>query len=145
MYNYFEYKKRFKRDETADDSYFYCMKDGRPDGLYDLVHEIHGDMLPDDYKYDFIATAFSAIADGYTEDSAHEAMAADVSYWEVAQWHASHSDRREYANDNAYNTPESTIEEMQSNGQYTEKMEVFYAVSSWIDSELEAIEDDDEE
>ena len=60
--NWFKLKE-IKR-EGEDAKTIYVKKDGAPDWLTELVRDAHGDMLPDDYKYDYVVLALDAIIAG---------------------------------------------------------------------------------
>lgn len=92
---YFELKTR-KTDQ------FYCLKDGRPDWVQELVYSAHDGMLPDDFRYEIIHDCLEAISNeeqdclepesrnhvlidwlgsyGYRPDYCNEAMADYLEY-----------------------------------------------------------------
>ncbi len=54
-----------KRNDGAE---FVCLKDGSPQWMTDVIHEAHGDKLPDDTVYAFIEKCADALADA-SEDA----------------------------------------------------------------------------
>lgn len=60
-----EFAGMFERKTRAgpDGESFDCLKDGAPDWVSEIVHEAHGEMLPDDWRYRMIRAA----ADGIDE------------------------------------------------------------------------------
>ena len=95
MLKQFEQKIR-----DADNRKFYCLKDEAENReIYqDICMEAHGDMLPDDYKYDFIVEALEAIAEseeGEEEETIYE-IEADCYTSELTAWLNSHNSRVYY-------------------------------------------------
>jgi hypothetical protein len=85
------------RDRTRD---ILVPADGAPQWFTDLCHYAHGDMMPDDWRYEFIQDALSALADGADEDR----MDLDGLYPYSADrldWLASHLDRPGYCDEAA--------------------------------------------
>jgi hypothetical protein len=84
-----------KRDTARD---ILVPADGAPQWLTDLCHHAHGDMMPDDWKYEFIQDALAAIEDGADEDR----IDLDALYPYTADrldWLASHLDRPGYCDE----------------------------------------------
>ena len=63
--SYFETALRADGANIAGDSntVYVRLKDGAPEWVTDLVHDAHGDMLPDDWRYSVIQDALETIAD----------------------------------------------------------------------------------
>lgn len=59
-----EMQKVFVTSKRNDGAEYVHLKDGSPDWMTDVVHEVHGDKLPDDTVYALISRCVDAIADG---------------------------------------------------------------------------------
>lgn len=110
------------------------LADDAPDWLHDLVHEAHGDMLPDDWRYDVIREALGFIHEngGDLDDLAAE-FADDVDVYSSAllEWLASNLTRAGYCDTAAeeLGSPDSSdIMRLIGMGQYLERREVFDSV-----------------
>src|SRR5262245_19134289 len=55
--------RAFVRKTRDNGESFVSLPDGTPEWMIDLVHEAHGDMLPDDWRYRFVEMA----ADNFAE------------------------------------------------------------------------------
>jgi hypothetical protein len=55
--------KALQTKKRNDGNEFVSLKDGSPQWMTDVIHEAHGDKLPDDTTYAFIEKAADAIAD----------------------------------------------------------------------------------
>lgn len=152
-YNCFE---RFQRD--GSDEVLWRTKDGAPEWVTDLVHEAHGTMLPDDWRYDTIHSALSHISDTDAKDESdladedHAFCDANVDTYNGArtQWLASHLERAGYCDEAASEfgyDPDSGIFNLIGLGQYQESAEVWRSVVESLSEhrdaiELELVEDD---
>lgn len=59
----------FETRKRDDGSEFVCLKDSAPEWASDFVREAHGtEMLPDDYRYRWIAEALSLLAESLPAD-----------------------------------------------------------------------------
>jgi hypothetical protein len=135
---YFEQKER-------DGRKFWVTKDERPEELRDLIHEAHGDMMPEDWKYEFVVDALDAIAEERDEDS----IEADVYNRDLLNWLSSHLDRPGYCNQYAaeygINPEKFDIINVISGGQYLEKLEVYHSVVKSLEEIIENLEEDSDE
>ena len=121
---------------------FYCLKDGAPKEFQDIIHEAHGDMMPDDWKYDFIFEAAAALAE--TDDPDDITMEPDIYASDRLHWLASHLDRANYVDEavSEFGTDfRNGIVDLIGLGQMREKEEVL----SIIRHELEQWEPEDED
>jgi hypothetical protein len=50
-----------QRTRSGEDTYWSLKKDA-PEWMTEFVHEAHGDMFPDDHRYEFIRDALEASA-----------------------------------------------------------------------------------
>lgn len=129
------------------DREIYYLKENAPSELLEVVRMAHGDMLPDNYKYEFIVEALEAIADYDGDEDDIEELAdeleADCYDSDLLDWLNSHSIRIWYV--------DKAVEEMGHGGgimediamgQVEEKREVFFTV---LEDLRENLEEDDEE
>ena len=129
------------------DREIYYLKENAPSELLGAVRMAHGDMLPDDYKYEYIVGALEAIADYDGDEDDIEELAddleADCYDSDLLEWLNSHSIRTWYV--------DKAVEEMGHGGgimediamgQVEEKREVFFTV---LEDLREKLEEDDEE
>lgn len=152
-YDQFERKSR----ENGDD--FYSVKDGAPDWITDLVHDAHGSMLPDDWKYDAIHSVLGSIHDAGAEtaddlqDTDHEIADGLVDTYNAdrVRWLASHLDRGAYCDEAAkefgtdYDGDTVGIYDLIGAGQYMEAREIVGEVINSLREYMEEHEDEDEE
>ena len=137
----------FEVGKRDDGKTFFYLKDGAPEELHKMVRKVHGDMLPDDYKYEYIVGALEAIADYDGDEDDIEELAddleADCYDSDLLEWLNSHSIRTWYV--------DKAVEEMGHGGgimediamgQVEEKREVFFTV---LEDLRENLEEDDEE
>lgn len=137
----------FEVGKRDDGKTFFYLKDGAPEELHKMVRRVHGDMLPDDYKYEYIVGALEAIADYDGDEDDIEELAdeleADCYDSDLLEWLNSHSIRTWYV--------DKAVEEMGHGGgiiediamgQVEEEREVFFTV---LEDLREKLEEDDEE
>lgn len=111
------------------------LKDGSPQWMTDVVYACHesGDMLPDDWRYDFINEVAGALAEEHWENVDVES---DVYNHDLTQWIASRIDRAYYCDqaidELGYDPRASTMDRL-SFGQYYEKVEVKNALVAALD------------
>lgn len=97
-----ELSHALERNTRDDGSKFYSLKDGSPDWMRDACHAAHGDMMPDDARYELIndvAGALSELDDDADEDGARDAISEiepDIYTHDLLRWVASRNDRGSY-------------------------------------------------
>lgn len=134
------------RDERDDGTKFVKFADGSPDWMTDLSRAAHGDMMPDDWRYEFIEDAVSALENGDEEpndvDSAYPYTA------DRLRWLGSHSDRPGYCDEEAeeYSMESTGILTLIALGMGREMRETFDLVKSFLEGRVEELttESDDE-
>lgn len=150
-YDWFE---RFTRDD--DGPTLYRLRDGAPEWLTDdMIRPAHGDMLPDDHKYEMIATLLGAIHDSGAEDeeefthdgSDHDACESCVSHdrHDRYAWLSSNLSRVGYVEEfyAEFGGEGSTDPgELAARGWYMEAREVLSYVLSALRERLESIRDE---
>jgi len=87
LYDALEVRKR------PDGKKYYCLKNDSPLWMSDLIRQVHGDRLPDDYVYETIAETAAILADADPDadvDELWEALAegveADLYTKELTDW-----------------------------------------------------------
>lgn len=142
----------------------YKRKDDADDRLQELCYAAHDDMMPDDYKYNFIVDALGMIADADEDadlDDLYTEIEADVYNSNLLHWLSSNLNRADYIyhyieefgfpgikikHYDQLDTSEFNFFNLISNGQWMEKVEVFNSVLASlieITTELEDEEDDE--
>ena len=120
------------------DGYFYIRKDDAPEWVREIIKETHdnGDMLPDDYKYQFVVDALEALADSDDVDNARSIMhdGVDITTSRLLHWVQSHGYRKAYADDHIQEFSPETLDAILMGGQYMEREEVFQVVLSRIEN-----------
>ena len=124
---------------TNGDNYV-CFKDDRPQWMQDLAFRAHnnGAMLPNDYRYEFIESALTAIANHDGIEDIRNSIEADIYTSDLTAWLNSRNDRYQYV-DNAiedYGKGASVMDDIRM-GQYVERLEVFDAVANFLEDMAE--------
>lgn len=133
---------QFETAERADGESFVRLKEGAPDWLVTLVHEAHGDFLPDDWRYACIKSALGFIHDnepGELDDShellddSHEFADGEVDVYTSARlaWLSSNLNRASYCDEAVEEfgiSDDGGIIDRIGLGQYAEASEVYYSV-----------------
>lgn len=113
---------------------FWVLKDGKPDWMQELCHEAHGDMMPDDWKYEFVLEAVAALSDADDPDDVQ--LEADIYNSDLLQWLASHLERAGYVDeavDYGIDSKDFDIMQCIALGQLREKEEVLSIVRSYLE------------
>lgn len=144
----------FERRTREDGDAYYTLRDGAPEWLHDLVHEAHGDMLPDDWRYDAIHSALGAIHDSGADtpddcdDLEHEFADGEVDAYNGARvaWLGSHLQRGGYCDEAQEELGASGgVYDLIGAGQYMEAREVFASVLDSLRERFEELEAEAEE
>jgi hypothetical protein len=96
------------------------------ENLKQLVHDAHNDMLPDDYKYQFIYEALEAISESDNPDEIQ--LESDVYNSDLLKWVSSHLTRASYVDEAVETWEYRSFFEALSAGQYQEKNDVLAIV-----------------
>lgn len=133
----------FEQKARGDDT-IWTIKDGAPPEVQEMAHHAHGDMMPDDWRYEFIVSALDALAE--SEDPDDIALEPDIYTGEFMAWLGSRADRYSYVDevrdDLGAESFASITDEVQA-GQLREKEEVLGLVRSWLEenADLETCDD----
>ena len=131
------------RERTSEKDKIWVKKENAEQWVYDLVYRAHGygEMLPDDYRYEFIVQALDALCEHDTVDDARDSISPDIYNQELLDWLGSRIDRHEIVDEAAkeYGTSyDGGIISLISQGMHCEMMEVFDQVYAAIHERLEA-------
>ena len=139
---YFRYSGDTPSDNTRPN--IYTLSDGAPDWVHELVYQAHGDMMPDDYRYRFIACALEALTECADVDDARDYNEPSIYNGELLSWLSSHLSRYSYVDQAVedFGYPGDLMTAIMR-GQLEEMYEVFDSVLSYLEQRAE--EDDDEE
>ena len=86
--------ERKTRDAGAE---YVILRDGSPEWMQEVCREAHGDMLPDDTRYQMIEAVVDAIAEGTPDGDVYEqvdALPEPVYYNEAAGWLSTYAAQR---------------------------------------------------
>lgn len=123
---------------------FYHLRDGSPEWMTDVCRKAHGEMFPDDWRYQFISDAVDILAESDDWDEARDEVEADIYTSQLTAWLASRTGRYSYC--------DQYVEEMGadgdtlariSGGQWMERCEVFGLVAEALGDIGDSQEDDE--
>lgn len=142
---------RWFETATRDDGASYVRtREDRPEWLSELIHAAHGDMFPDDWRYQFVRDALSAIDDASagadSQEVCDEYSEPDIYTSQLTAWLASRADRHSYCDDAVSEGLIAENADMLARigvGQYMEKREVFASVLSSLAERADELADDD--
>lgn len=121
---------------------FYCAKDDAPDYISDLCYDVHGGMMPDDYKYQFLAEALEYIDNNIDplDDNLdcidpYDACEPDCMNHDLLRWVSSNLTRMHYCDEVLQDRQLDQLSDVLMAAQQTERMEVMQTVIDWIESQ----------
>ena len=135
---YFESK--FVQKERDDGEKFWDAED-RPEELKELIYDAHDDMLPDDWRYQFIWESLVALSEYEDPDEAIEGIEPDMYTSQLTEWLNSRNDRVYYLTEAQRNYGSDDGFQTLSQAQYEEKSEVFWSVKNSLEKILDNWED----
>jgi hypothetical protein len=114
----------FREDKRTDGTEYWHTGDNAPGWLQDMCHQAHGDMFPDDHRYEIIVECLSAICD--CDDPEDIALEPDVYHSHLTSWLASHLSRIAYCDEalEEYGSDAGGVMQIIAMGQLREKEEV---------------------
>lgn len=120
---------------------YYHSVDDTPEWIMDMIREAHGDKLPDDYVYNWIDSALSAISDGMTEDDLYERVDSTVDSYTAAltAWLASDVNRVYYLTEVLEENDVKDGFSALAQAQYREIEEVFMSVLNAIQTHVDEL------
>lgn len=101
-----------------------------PEWVQGMVRDAHGDLMPDDWRYQFIVDALAAIAEG-VDDSEIEA---DIYNADLLRWVSSNLRRISYCDDAAEEYGAVGLIPTLSAGQVAERREVYASVLASLEA-----------
>jgi len=124
LYSHTETKIRDSGEE------FITLSEDAPDWAIDIVRAAHGEFLPDDWRYNFIAESCQTIIEYEDDlDSGRESLQPDVYNGELLKWLSSNLLRPSYVDEAvseySVTTKDFSIMQVIAWGQLKEKEEVF--------------------
>mgnify|MGYP001563570644 CR=1 FL=1 len=115
-----------------------------PEEVREIALKIHADMLPDDYKYEFLVKGLEAIIGSPDEDSVWEWEYSEVMDWELLQWVSSDLTRAFYVDEAVEEMGYNTLSKALAGGYHREKEEVMglllYNLNSRVVEKLAAMQ-----
>lgn len=131
-------RKEFTQDTRTATGTFWKRDSNAGDWIYDMCHDVHAGMFPDDYKYEFIVEALDLLADYGDPDDILNDLQPDVCNHELIDWLGSHGERQGYCDEIMQEgTNYQTIMDVIMAGQLREKEEVLGLVRQALEDRLE--------
>ncbi len=138
-------------DKRDDGTTFYTWKGNNYDSWYhDMAHKAHGDMFPDDYKYEFIRDSLYIIEEASDLDDVTQDIDSqvDVYNYQLIKWLASHGERAGYVEEATAELGHSKDMGLMGDlmaGQFMERQEVYSRVKNYLEERAEELDDDEAE
>ncbi len=101
---------------------------GAPKWIQDIVWEAHGDLLPDDYVYEYVYDSFVRISDGVVGDDFSDHIQPDVYTFDLLKWLSSNLIRIEYVDEAVLRIGYADLLTAISYGQYLEQEGIHWIV-----------------
>jgi len=134
----------FKRGdlETPGIGRIFIHADDCPQWIIDMCHDAHGDMMPDDWRYEFIGDALTSLSDESVDSDESFGEWLDnayIHYHEHLAWLSSRNDRMYYCDDavKEYGMESSNMDTRIKLGMDTELREVFAIVRDALQEHLD--------
>lgn len=145
-----EMQAQFTVNKRESGEEYIKLKDGAPQWMTDVCMAAHdsGSVLPDDHRYEFISDAIDKLAevehDGDAEDAADQ-LEADIYNNDLLKWVSSRLSRMSYCDDAIQDGAVTTLEGALSEGQLSERREVFSQVLDALKERQSELEDEEED
>jgi hypothetical protein len=133
-----QYADWFETATRSDDTDFIRLKT-EDDNIHQLIRNAHGDMMPDDFKYQFIHEALEAIAE--TDDIDDVCLEPDIYNRDLLKWVSSNLNRPNYVDEAVEELGYKDLFNSLAIGQIREKDEVLYSVRASLEALCEGFED----
>ena len=124
------FESQFVLKNRDNGNAFYCLIDNADEDLRDLIHSAHDDLMPDDYKYQFIYDAISGIS---KDRHYSEVISADVYTSALTAWLNSSNGRVYYLTEALESFQPSDGFNALTIAQEIEKEEVYRSVLSSLE------------
>jgi hypothetical protein len=128
-----QYADMFITAQRDNEETYLTLRDSN-DNLMSLIRDAHGDMMPDDFKYQFIHEALEAIAE--TDDIDDINLEPDCYNRDLVKWVSSNLIRASAVDEAVENYSYKCFYSALRMGQSAEKEEVLYFVRSSLESIL---------
>ena len=134
-------ERRTRNDGTT----FVCKSDNAPEWVDELCQAAHGDMFPDDWRYEAIQELLGSISDCDDIDDLYDELKPEIWNSDRYEWLASNLRRASYVDEavSEYGWPDGGIADAIGYGQLWEYREVFDALREFLTEHLEQDEPDD--
>lgn len=144
--SYFERRERPPARQGDEPGHFYTLKDRHPVWVQELAHKAHGDMMPDNFRYETIVDVLQALSEG--QDPEEPSLEADVYNHDLLAWLASNLERAGYVDEAVEQFGHAGeggsrgggITGDIAQGQWYEKDEIWRLVVEALNERLEGIE-----
>lgn len=133
----------FEQRTRSSGERYTATRDDRPAWLEALIFDAHDDFLPDDWKYQAIESALTAMADGEDDGGQWASEYADVYTSELLEWLGSHLLRSGYCDAAAEELGADGLEltDRIGLGQQYEAMQIWQSVAQSLADRLDELED----
>lgn len=111
-----------------------------PKWFQDLCRKAHGDLLPDDWRYKFIAESLTQLKEyGGDREEACSWIEADTYNSDLLDWLRSNVNRASFVDEarGEYGPGDGVIDEI-ARGQQLEKIAVFHLVADFLEAKVES-------
>ncbi len=122
---------------------FHTLTERYPTWVLEMVHSAHEDMMPSDYKYQYVVDTLDALSEGRDPEDGLSEIEADVYNYDLLQWLQSHGERVGFVDEvvsELGHHPEMGLMGDVMMGQVQEKQQVWQSVASSLQERLDAIE-----
>ncbi len=137
---FFERRGRQRGDV---ETHFYTLTERHPTWVKDMVYTAHEDMMPNDYKYQYVVDTLDALSEGQDPDDGLSDIEADVYNYDLLKWVQSHGERvgfvDEVVSELGHHPDLGMIGDLMM-GQVQEKQQVWQSVVSSLRERLDDIE-----
>ena len=137
-----EMSLRFEIGKRTNGEEFRKLRDDSPDWMTDVCRAAHngGEMLPDDWRYEFIEDAVDLLAECEDPGDAIERLEPNVYTHDLTAWLHSRGDRMGFVDDLLGDNAFRSGYELLAMAQFAEREEVLYQVKQALCETLENIE-----
>ncbi len=132
MLNAFESKNRVDTGEQ-----YYCLADDKEEWMQDICRNAHNDMLPDDFKYQFIHTALELMSEYDDADEGLDSLEPDTYNRDLLKWISSNLSRANYVDEAYENAGYDGLYNTIRYGQLEEMREVYALVREGLEARLD--------
>lgn len=135
----------FETGTRPDGESFWTLTDRYPTWVHDMAQEAHGEMFPDDYKYEYVVDVLDSLEDGTHPDE--PALEPDVYNTDRLKWLSSHLERAGFVDEAVENfghSDQGVLGDI-GFGQLYEKEQVWGTVVQQLRERLDEIEQEEPE